>query len=78
MTIFKDKQLTRTYRDGAGDYAVPNVLRPMDLVFRPDLRTKTVHTIHTHSCESDNKCRLAALVFEWSDTLVVFQSYNYL
>ena len=40
MTIFQDKLLTRTYRDEAGDYAVPNVLSQRDLVFRPDLRTK--------------------------------------
>ena len=26
-----------TYCDEAGDYAVPNVLSPRDLVFRPDL-----------------------------------------
>ena len=43
MTIFQDKLVTRTYCDEAGDYAVPNVLNPRDLVFRPDLRTKTVH-----------------------------------
>ena len=37
MTIFQDKLLTMTYFDEAGDYTVPNVLRPRDLVFRPDL-----------------------------------------
>ena len=37
MTIFLDKLLTRTYCDEAGDFVVPNVLSPRDLVFRPDL-----------------------------------------
>ena len=36
MTIFQDKMLTRTYCEEARDYAVPDVLSPMDLVFRPD------------------------------------------
>ena len=36
-TIFQDKRLTRTYCDEAGDYVVPNVLSPRDLVFKPDL-----------------------------------------
>ena len=44
QTAFHDKWLTRTNCDEAGDYAVPNVLSPRDLVFRPDFRTKTVHT----------------------------------
>ena len=46
MTIFQDRLMTSTYCDKAGDNAVPNVLSPMDLVFRPDLQTKTVqHTL---------------------------------
>ena len=32
MTIFQDKLLTRMYCDKAGDYAVPNVLSPRDLL----------------------------------------------
>ena len=36
----RDKLLTRSYCGEAGDYAVPNVLYPRDLVFGPDLRTK--------------------------------------
>ena len=48
MTNFQDKLLTGTNCDDAGDYAVPNVLSPRDLVFRPDIRTKIVHT-HTHT-----------------------------
>ena len=37
MTIFQDKLMKRTFCDEAGDYAVPNVLSPRDLVFRPDI-----------------------------------------
>ena len=37
ITIFQDKLLARTYYDEAGDYAVPNVLSPRDLVFRHKL-----------------------------------------
>ena len=43
MTIFQDKLLTRTDCDKAGDYVVPNVLSPRDLVFRPDIRHKLYH-----------------------------------
>ena len=42
MTVIQDKLLTRTYCDEAEDYAVPNVLSPRDLVFRPDLWDKKV------------------------------------
>ena len=34
--------------DEAGDYVVPNVLSPRDLVFRPDSMDETVP--HTHTC----------------------------
>ena len=37
MTVFRDKLLTRTYCEEAGDYAVPNMLSQRDLVFRPVL-----------------------------------------
>ena len=43
MTIFLDKLLTRTDCDEPGDYVVPNVLSPMDLVFRPDIGHKLYH-----------------------------------
>ena len=43
MTIFQDKLLTRTDCDKAGDYVVPNVLNPRDLVFRPDIGHKLYH-----------------------------------
>ena len=44
MTIFQDKLLTRTDCDEAGDYVVPNVLCPKDLVFRPDIGHKNCTT----------------------------------
>ena len=40
-----DGQPTWTDFDEAGDYVVPNVLSPRDLVFRPDYMDETVpHT----------------------------------
>ena len=41
-----DGQPTWTDCDEAGDYVVPNVLSPRDLVFRPDNMDETVP--HTH------------------------------
>ena len=43
MTIFKDKRLTRTDCDEAGDFVVPNVLSPRNLVFRPDIGQKKLY-----------------------------------
>ena len=43
MKIFQDKFLTRTDCDKAGDYVVPNVLSPRNLVFRPDIGHKLYH-----------------------------------
>ena len=41
-----DGRLTWTDCDEAGDYVVPNVLSPRDLVSRPDNMDKTVpHTL---------------------------------
>ena len=37
-----DVRLTWTDCDEAGDYLVPNVLSPRDLVFRPDNTDETV------------------------------------
>ena len=48
MTILQDKLLTRTDCDEAGDYVVPNVLSPRDLVFRSDIGHKMYH----HHCYS--------------------------
>ena len=42
-----DGRPTWTDCDEAGDYVVPNVLSPRDLVFRPDNMDETVpHTLH--------------------------------
>ena len=41
-----DGRPTLTVCDEAGDYVVPNVLSPRDLVFRPDNMNETVP--HTH------------------------------
>ena len=46
-----DGRPTWTDCDDAGDYVVPNVLSPRDLVPRPDKWTKLYHT-HTHSNDS--------------------------
>ena len=44
-----DGRPTWTDCDEAGDYVVPNVLSPRDLVFRPDNMKETVpHTQHSH------------------------------
>ena len=40
--------------DEAGDYVVPNVLSPRDLVSRPDIMDETVP--HTHMLSQ--KCRI--------------------
>ena len=45
-----DGRLTWTDCDEAGDYVVPNVLSPRDLVFRPDNMDETVP--HTSRLES--------------------------
>ena len=37
-----DGRMTRTKCDAAGDYVVPNVLSPRDLVSRPDNIAETV------------------------------------
>ena len=41
-----DGRPTWTDCDEAGDYVVPNVLSPMDLVFRPDNMDETVPHAH--------------------------------
>ena len=43
MTTFQDKLLTKTDCDEAGDYVMPNLLSPRDLVFRPDIGHKLYH-----------------------------------
>ena len=44
-----DGRPTWTDSDEAGDYAVPNVLSPRDLVFRPDNMDETVPHTHTQA-----------------------------
>ena len=44
-----DGRPTWTDCDEAGDYVVPNVLSPRDLVFRPDNMDETVPHTHTHT-----------------------------
>ena len=46
-----DVRLTWTDCDEAGDYVVPSVLRPRDLVSRPDHMADTV--LHTHAVNID-------------------------
>ena len=48
-----DGRLTRTNCYEAGDYVVPNVLRPRDLVHRPDNMDETVLS-STHSNRHNN------------------------
>ena len=43
-----DGRKTWTDCDEAGDYVVPNVLSPRDLVFKPDNMDETVLHTHTH------------------------------
>ena len=43
-----DGRPTWTDCDEAGDYVVPNVLSPRDLVFRPDNMDETVPHTHYH------------------------------
>ena len=46
-------RLTLTDCDEAGDYVVPNVLSPRDLVSRPDNMEESV--LHTHKRKSDSQ-----------------------
>ena len=43
-----DGRPTWTDCDKAGDYVVPNVLSPRDLVCRPDYMDETVYTTHVN------------------------------
>ena len=55
-----DVQLTWTDCDKAGDYVVPNVLSPRDLVSSPDNMDKTVlHTVHKY--EKQLTCERAVI-----------------
>ena len=48
-----DGRPTWTDCDEAGDYVVPNVLSPRDLVFRPDIMDETVP--HTYMVKKHSK-----------------------
>ena len=74
-----DGQLTRTDSDEAGDYVVPNVLSPRDLVFRPNNMDETVpHTVSTillllkseiSSLQPSSVAVQPGLSLTWSQTL---------
>ena len=56
-----DGRLTWTDCDEAGDYVVPNVLSPRDLVFRPDNMDKTVPHTSEHKNVSSLKILFSTL-----------------
>ena len=47
--------MTRTFCDEAGDYAVPNVLSPRDLGFRPDIG----HKLYNHHRKTNLKTHIS-------------------
>ena len=49
-----DGRLTWTDCNEAGDYVVPNVFSPRDLVFRPDNMDETVPVPHMYPCSIFN------------------------
>ena len=51
-----DVRLTWTDCDEAGDYVVPNVLSPRDLISRPDNMDKTVLLCHTECLKQFRRC----------------------
>ena len=59
-----DGRLTRTNCDAAGDYVVPDVLSPRDLVSRPDNMDETVL-----SSSIDNPCCVLDVMFMYSKPL---------
>ena len=64
--------------DEAGDYVVPNVLSPRDLVFRPDNMDETEP--HTSKTRNDNPNRMN-LSDRWTNTVYtswVFKIYGVL
>ena len=57
-----DRRPTWTDCDEAGDYVVPNVLSPRDLVFRPDNMDETVpHTYLSFPLDIELSTSLRAL-----------------
>ena len=59
-----DGQPTWTDFDEAGDYVVPNVLSPRDLVFRPDNMDETVPDTTFESQE----CLALVTTWRWWDS----------
>ena len=53
-----DGRPTLTDCDEAGDYVVPNVLSPRDLVFRPDNMDETVPQTHIGSFFLSQDCQI--------------------
>ena len=53
-----DGRPTWTDCDEAGDYVVPNVLSPRDLVFRPDSMDETA----LHESAKENNCKYNFMV----------------
>ena len=51
-----DGRPTWTDCDEAGDYVVPNVLSPRDLVFRPDNMDETVPQTYSFTPAKDGHC----------------------
>ena len=55
-----DGRPTWTDCDEAGDYVVPNVLSPRDLVFRPDIMDETVpHTYMVKNIQNSSSSLVA-------------------
>ena len=69
MTIFQDKLLARTCLDEAGDYVVPNMLSPRDLVFRPDIGQELCH--HHYLIQTTAKLIEISLSFFCKDMSVL-------
>ena len=59
-----DGRPTWTYCDEAGDYVVPNVLSPRDLVFRPDNMDETVPHTNRLAVNIDNDYTIRRHTFD--------------
>ena len=68
-----DGRPTWTYCGEAGDYVVPNVLSPRDLVSRPDIMDETVQ-IHVFSCM--NICWVSRKLFELETARPRVETYS--
>ena len=70
-----DGRLTWTDCDEAGDYVVPNVLSPRDLVFRPDNMDETVpHKVNL--VNDDVFIRFGLILFFHSQDIVYPYAYT--